>query len=226
MANKSKNGLGSLRYVQIDKDNSAIVIAVAAAAACLIFSLVAAQSLWKQASYNRRVISKKEQTRDTLETNIANLANLEDSYKTFVSTPTNIIDGSSSGSGDRDGDNAKIILDSLPSVYDFPGMLTGFNKVLNTGEFGQVKINAEDDEVSQKNNKTPTLVEIPLNMSAQGSLDATQAFLKRLDNSIRPVKVNTVNFAGDSSGQLVITIDGNTFYQPKKQFEVKTEVVK
>lgn len=226
MASKKSLGIGSLRHIQIDKDNTYIVAAVAAAAACLVFAVISAQALWKQASYNRRVITKKEQARDILIQNKNNLNQLKNSYLAFVQNPTNIIEGSSTGSGNNDGDNAKIILDAMPSVYDFPGMITGFNKVINTGEFNKVTINAKDDELSQKANTTPGVVELPISFSAESKYEATQAFLTRLNSSIRPVKAKTINFSGDTGGDMTVTVEGLTYYQPKKVFDVKTETVK
>jgi hypothetical protein len=226
MANKKSLGIGSLRHMQIDKDNTYIVVAVAAAAACLIFALVSAQALWKQASYNRRVITKKEATRDILIENKSNLTQLKDSYKAFVENPTNILEGSSTGTGNNDGDNAKIILDAMPSVYDFPGMITGFNKILNTGEFNKITITASDEEVNQKANTTPGVVELPISFTVESKAEATQAFLTRLNSSIRPVKARSINFSGEAGGDMTVTFEGYTYYQPKKVFDVTTETVK
>ncbi len=225
MASKKSSGIGSLRHIQIDKDNSYIVIAVAAAAACLIFSLVAAQSLWKQAGYNSRVISKMEGTKTTMEGNVTNLKQLEQAYQAFVQSPTNVIEGTATGQGDRDGDNSKIVLDAMPSVYDFPGTMTGLNKILNTGEFGETKISATDDELSQKSNTVSQITELPINFSGAGNVDVVQSFLQRLDNSIRPVKLSTVNFSGSSETELTVNVSGFIYYQPKKEFQVKSEVV-
>ena len=226
MASKKSLGIGSLRHMQIDKDNTYIVVAVAAAAACLVFALVSAQALWKQASYNRRVIEKKETTRDILIENKSSLTQLKDSYKAFVESPTNILEGSSTGTGNNDGDNAKIILDAMPSVYDFPGMITGFNKILNTGEFNKITITATDDELNQKANTIPGVVELPISFTIESKAEAAQAFLTRLNSSIRPVKAKTISFSGDTGGDMTITFDGYTYYQPKKVFDVTEEVVK
>lgn len=226
MGTKKGLGAGSLRRVQIDKDNTYIFVAVASAAACLIFSLVATQALWKQAGYNNRVKKEMETTRNILRTNLSNLESLESSYKAFVEQPTNIIGGSSTGTGDRDGDNAKITLDAMPSVYDYPGMVTGFNKVLNTHEFGDVAITATDDEIAQKANTTPQAVEIPVSFSGSGDFNAAQAFLKRLNNMIRPIKVSSLAFSGSSEGNITVSVQASTNYQPKKHFQVTTKEVK
>ncbi len=216
----------SLRHIQIDKSNTIIVVATAAAAACLVFSLVATQTLWKQSRYNAKVISKMETTRDTLKQNIDSLDQLGTSYETFVGETTNIIGGVSGGSGDRDGDNAKITLDALPSVYDFPGTISGFNKLLINRGFSNPEITGSDQEVTEAINTNPDIVEVPLQFAASGNSLAIQELVTLLDNSIRPVRVDSMSFSGESNGGgLSVDIEARTYYQPKKNFQVKSEKV-
>jgi hypothetical protein len=220
----AKQGLSS-RHLQIDKANSTMFLLIAVASVSLVFSLMAAQSLWKQASYNRKVIQAKEATLQQVESNIQALGPLEDSYEAFVQQPENIIGGSSTGTGDRDGDNAKITLDALPSVYDFPGTISGFNKVFNSGVYGTVEMTGTDDELNQQTNVVPEIVDIPINFTATGDVQKMQELISLMDRSIRPISIQQLTFSGDSSGALELTIAGTTYYQPKKNFEVKTEVV-
>jgi hypothetical protein len=216
----------SLRHIQVDKANTLMVIVIAGAAACLIFSLVAVQSLWKQARYNSKVISKKEKTVKQLNSNVKSLGQLKTSYEAFVREPNNIIGGSSVGTGDKDGDNAKITLDAMPSVYDFPGSVSGFNKAFGGLGLKNLQITGIDDEVNQQNNNKPDLVEVPLSISSEGTLSSTAQLLSEFDKSIRPISVKKISFAGNSDGELKTSIDFITYYQPKKKFDVKTEVVK
>lgn len=222
MSNKNKV---SLRYIQIDKSNATIVIVIAVAAACTVFSIVALRALWGQASYNKRVIKAKESTVKRLDANIASLDSLKNSYQTFVNEPVNVIGGSASGNGDRDGDNAKITLDSMPSVYDFPGTISGINKVISGRGVDKINITGKDDEVA-KSSAQGSISPVPLSISAEGSPEGIQDFLKVLDLSIRPMNVKTVSLTGDETGKLTATVELDTYYQPKKKFEVKTEVIK
>ncbi|MCA9332313.1 hypothetical protein KDA00_00365 [Candidatus Saccharibacteria bacterium] len=215
----------SLRHLQIDKSNSTILMATAAAAATLIFSLVALQSLWSQARYNVKVIKAKEQTVKQLKQNVSSLDELISSYESFVAEPTNIIGGSSTGEGDRDGDNAKIILDSMPSVYDFPGTITGFTKIVTGKGFTPETPTGTDEEVTQSINTDPQVVEVPIVFGARGSVEAIQEFVTLLERSVRPVNIRVINFSGDETG-LTATAETKTYYQPKKEFQVTTEVVK
>lgn len=223
MPNKSKI---SLRHVQIDKSNALVVTFIAIAAACLVFSLVSVSALWDQANYNKRVIKAKENTVSQVNANIQSIESLKNSYQVFIGEPTNVIGGVATGTGDRDGDNAKITLDAMPSVYDFPGTISGFSKVLNGRSFTDLSITGTDEEASKAASTDVSVTPVPLQVSAIGSIEATQELLKILDLSIRPVKAKTVSFTGESTGQLTVSVDLETYYQPKKEFEVKTEVVK
>ncbi len=223
MSNKTKL---SFKQVQIDKTNTVVVATIAVASACLVFSIIATKALWGQASYNKKVITAKESTVRQLEANIASINDLNKSYRAFVAEPTNIIGGSSTGTGDRDGDNAKITLDSLPSVYDFPGTISGINKILITTGVVDININGTDQEVENAAKENTAITSIPLTISAGGNLESTQSLLTALDQSIRPMNVNSIEYSTDSNGELTVTVKLDTWYQPKKKFEVKTEVVR
>ena len=119
----------SAKHLQINKANSNMVIIIAVAAFVVVFSLVASRALLEKSSYQRRVIAAKQKASNQLKANVEASKSLQASYKTFVSNPNNIIGGNPSGSGDNDGDNAKITLDALPSQYDFPALTSSLEKI-------------------------------------------------------------------------------------------------
>ena len=115
----------------ISKASSTMVVATAVAAFIFIFSAVASKALFSQAAYQNKVIAKKKQALATLKADISAVDNLNNSYKTFIGTPTNVLGGNPTGTGDQDGDNAKIVLDALPSKYDFPALTTSLEKLIS-----------------------------------------------------------------------------------------------
>jgi hypothetical protein len=108
----------------ISKANSTMVIATGIAAFVFVFSAVASKALFSQASYQNRVITQKKKALSTLNGDISAVSTLKSSYKSFIGTPRNVLGGNPTGTGDQDGDNAKIVLDALPSKYDFPALAT------------------------------------------------------------------------------------------------------
>src|SRR3982751_3574674 len=91
----------------ITKANSRMVAATASAAFVLIFCLVASKALWSQASYQNRIISAKKDAVKQLKADLNARDTLVDSYKTFVGTSQNVLGGNPTGTGDKDGNNAK-----------------------------------------------------------------------------------------------------------------------
>jgi len=217
----------SLKRVQISKANSTMVIATAIAAFVLTFTIIAGRALLNKRAYQAKVINAKEKAVDQLEANIKTTNTLANSYKAFIGTSANVIGGNPAGSGDRDGDNAKIVLDALPSQYDFPALTSSLEKVALDNGYKINSINGTDDEVVQKGNKesiNPTPIAIPFQMSVTTNLVGAKNLLSLLERSIRPVRINTVNMSGNN-GDLDVVITADTYYQPQKSLNIETKVV-
>src|SRR5689334_3551565 len=103
----------SNKRFQIDKANATMVVVTAASSFIVMFSLVASNALLSQRNYQSRVIAQKEKARNTLKNNIAASKTLINSYRAFIGTSQNVIGGDPNGQGDRDGNNAQIVLDAL-----------------------------------------------------------------------------------------------------------------
>jgi hypothetical protein len=218
----------STKRLQINQANVTIVIATSIAAFVTIFSLVAARALISQYSYQSKVIAKKEVAKMQLQANIVAVNSLLNSYQQFVSQPDNIIGGTATGQGDRDGDNARIILDALPSKYDFPAVATSIEKLVTERNAKIVKITGTDDEVNQQateSSATPEPVEIPFEVGAESNYQTAQDLIGVFERSIRPVKLTGLTLAGKDS-TLTLTLKAKTYYQPEKALSIKSEVVK
>ncbi len=212
----------------ITKANGTIVVSTAIAAFVIVFCGIASKTLISQASYQGRVISAKKKALSTLKSDLNARDSLVASYKSFVGTPQNVLGGNPSGSGDKDGDNAKIVLDALPSKYDFPALATSLEKLVNAQGLTIMSINGTDEELTQAANQTsaePQPVAMPFQVQVAGSYDSIRAFVSDLERSIRPFQVNKVELSG-SEGSMTATIDAETYYQPGKGLNINTEVVK
>ena len=216
----------STKRLQVDRANVIIVSVVAVACFVVVFSLVASKTLLDQLSYQNRVIDKKEVAKRELIASADARDKLVEQYKSFVGSESNIIGGFANGTSDRDGDNAKIVLDALPSKYDYPALATSLEKLMLGSNLEISSIGGTDDELNQSaQTGTPTPVDIPFTLSFNGDTDATQDFLGVLQRSIRPIQIQQITFSG-SEGRLATTITAKTYYQPEKTFQVKKEVVK
>lgn len=219
----------STKHIAISKANTQMVAVVAVASFLTVFSLVASYSLWGQKGYQSRVITAKEKASKQLQANITAVDSLVSSYKTFVTTDPNVIGGSVTGKSDNDGDNAKIILDALPSKYDFPALTSSLEKVLDERNLKVTSITGTDDEVAQSSTEgsaTPEAVSMPFAFSiSNAKYSSVQDLIDALEHSIRPIQVDSLVLAG-ASNDLQLTVNAHTYYQPEKQLTITKKVVR
>ena len=218
----------STKRVLIDKANARIVVFVSVAAFILVFSLVATKTLVSQAAYQNRVISKKRAAVNQLKTDISATGQLKTAYQAFTGTTQNVLGGNPAGTGPKDGDNAKVVLDALPSSYDFPGLTTSLETLLGQQGVTIDSIAGTDDEVAQSGNQSsinPQPVQIPFTVVVEGNYDGVQNVIKAFESSIRPIQLQQIQIAGGKD-KLTLTITAQTYYQPAKSLNIKKEVVK
>jgi hypothetical protein len=218
----------STKRIQIDKANARIVAYVGVAAFILVFSLVATKTLFSQATYQNHVISKKRAAVTQLKTDISATGQLKTSYQGFVDTAQNVLGGDPKGTGPKDGDNAKIVLDALPSSYDFPGLQASLEALLASQNVKIDSMTGTDDEVAQSGNQssvTPQPVQIPFSVTVEGDYTGIQNVITAFEKSIRPMQIQTLGIAGNQS-KLTLTITAQTYYQPAKSLNINKEVVK
>jgi len=217
----------SNKRLQINKNNATVVLVVAITSFVTVFSLVASRALLSQRAYQSRVISQKKIAVKQLKDNNKAARDLASSYKTFVSPAENKIGGSSTGTGDKDGDNAKIVLDALPSKYDFPAVATSLEKLIASKNIKIVGIDGVDDEIKQSTTKDlkPTPVEMIFQINVNANYNTIQSLSETFESSIRPIQISQMEFTG-SDDKLIVAIDGKTYYQPEKIVKITTKVIK
>ncbi len=218
----------STKRILIDRASRTLVIATAIAAFVVVFSLFACKALLSQRAYQAKVIGGKEKAVAQLKTNIDSVSKLVSAYQDFVAPAANVLGGDPKGAGDKDGDNAKIVLDALPSKYDFPALATSLAKIMSDGGFAASGIAGKDDEVNQSQQtaqSNPQPIEIPFQLSVSGPFDKIKTLIDTLEHSIRPFQINKLDMSG-SDDNLSVGIDAKTYYLPEKTLNIQKEVVK
>lgn len=211
----------------INKANSNMVAAVAIAGFVIVFALIASRALWSQRGYQSRVISDKQLAVKNLNTNQQTVKKLAESYHVFISTPDNVIGGNPNGGGDKDGDNAKIVLDALPSKYDFPAFITSVEKLLKINNYSLKTIGGTDDEVAQKNSESKDPVEIPFQFTSDiGGYGNVKELLGTLEKSIRPIKIKKISLSGAGGSLIETDVEAVSYYQATKGITITKKVVK
>ncbi len=220
-------GLTSGKRDLIDKTNATVVMIVSAAVFLAAFSAVATKTFINQAAYQNRVIEKKRIARDQLKEDIDNAKKLKKSYLSFVDTTKNAIGGDRFGVGQQDGDNAKIVLDALPSSYDFPALPTSIEALVASQNVKISSITGTDDEVAQAQNAsstTPQPIAMPFEFSVVSDYEGVQRVINALERSIRPMKISELDIVSEQK-ELTLTIKAQTFFQPAKSLNIDKKVV-
>lgn len=219
----------STKRLAISRANTQMVAIAAVAAFVTIFCLFAARALLSQYSYQLRVTKAETTANNQLKKNISTYAQLLNSYQAFNSQPTNAIGGSSTGSGNNAGTNATIVLDALPSSYDFPALASSLEKILVGNNFSVTNITGTDDQLTEGSNNSspnPQPVAMPFSFTVSNATYASvQQLMVTLEESIRPIQVDSIMLSG-ASNNMTLTVNAHTFYQPAKNLGIKTEVIK
>lgn len=208
----------SSKRLQIDKDQARIVTMLAISSAILVFSLVASRTLISKMLHQNRVIAAEETALEQLNTNIEELDKLQSAYRTFEDSPESVL----GNSGEK---NSKVILDALPSKYDFAALLTSIEQILLAGDYEILGITGVDQELEvEQISSTPEPIEIPLTISINTNYVGAQTFLDSLSRSIRPFNIKTLLLTGGDDN-LTVTVDLVTYYQPETNLDIQTEVI-
>jgi len=207
----------SIKHLQIDKANSLMLIAAAVTTAMVVFSAIAVNAFYKQIKYQNKVIGLRNKANKQLETNIKSVNLLMNSYQAFEGSGESVI-----GTADK---NSKVVLNALPSKYDFPALATSLQGIIAGSGTSTVSITGTDAEATAKQDSaTPVPIEIPFTFSAKGNYANIQKLIVDLQRSIRPMQIVMLSFSG-SDDILQVDITGKTYYQPEKTLGIQQSVV-
>jgi len=217
---------------QIEKAQNSLFFIVIAATVITVFCLVSAKSLLSQGNYQRKVIDQRNKAVKQLRDNTTAARQLEDQYNNVFenSGPINIIGGkndSSAGAVPPDGDNARIVLDALPSSYDFPALVTSLTKILQADSISNPSVGGSDDvvSVSASPSATPQPVNIDVPIGGTASYANLLKLMADLQRSIRPYDITNMSVSG-TPDSMTFSFTMNSYFQPGKTLDITTETVK
>ena len=123
--------------------------------------------------------------------------------------------------------NSKLVLDALPSKYDFPALATSLEKVLTDGGYAITGLTGTDNEatVSQDRSNEPVPVDMPFSLGVIGPYDLVKNVVNDLERSIRPITVDLLEVTGTST-ETRVSIQARTYYQPGRSIYYNTKEVK
>lgn len=220
MKSKGKGLNVSTKHLQIKKASSVVFLTVAAASVVVSFSIVFLNILWGTSQFNAKVQDKQEETRDTLIDNLEVAPKLQQSFNNLE------IGGELIPGQQNDKKNSEVVLDALPSKFDYPALVSSINNLAKTTSVSLSSVQGTDigEEAAQTSN-SPEPVEIPITVEVEGPYDSIKKFLQGIENSIRPLNVINMNLSGTDKN-LRATVVLNTYYQPAVNLNVESEEVR
>lgn len=212
----------SVKHLQIDKNQSTMLGIIVGAVVITVFSLFATKALVSKGLYQRRALHERRLVVDQLKKNYDAATALFNQYKIFAQQDPNILGGAIDGNGSKNGDNARIVLDALPSSYDAPALATSLEKVLVGRAVSIDTISVTDDpttnsDIAQAN---PQAKPITFSFGGTSTYQNSKLLLQDFEHSIRPFDVNTLEISG-SDTNLKMTIGMTTYFQPAKSLDLK-----
>jgi len=207
----------SSKHIQVDKNYAKMVGAIAFAAAIVIFCLVLSNTLVTQIKYQNKVIGLRDKAAKQLKTNVDTAGKLVVAYEAFDSAGESVI-----ATNDK---NSKIVLDALPSKYDFPALATSLEYLVQkSGLQMRGIVGSDNNAAAEQDSVAPKTIEIPFELTVSGDFTNAQKLVSNLEHSIRPFYISGMTINGSDSS-LTVVIKGITYYQPGKKLEIKQTVI-
>lgn len=195
----------------IENAGSRMFIAVIIASIIVSICFVLFKSLWDLRSFNSRVISERSSALMTLESNVEAVDKLELSAKAL---------------DEGDEINSQVVLDALPSKYDFPALFTSIAALAEEGKVDLKDFSGKDETQNAIESEIdPEPVQIPFTLSVEGSYEKITDFLETLEKTIRPMNINSIDLSGSNKAMLA-KIELHTYYQPKVDVTLETKTVR
>jgi Tfp pilus assembly protein PilO len=223
----AKTGI-SIKHIGVSKANAQMVTTAAAAAFIVVFCLVASDHLWGIKNFQSRLMAAEKTADSHLKIDITAERTLQSSYYKFVQKNPTLLGAPLVNNPQLIYNNATVILDALPSQYDFPALTTTIQKLLQINNLNVTSIGGQDQSATMSNAalSNPQPIEIPFSFTVTGaSYSSVQQLFQVLQASIRPIQIDSMQISGSDSN-MTLNINAHTYYQPQKKFNISTETIK
>jgi hypothetical protein len=216
----------SFKQLALSKANTQMVAVTAIAAFITVLCLGAANYFMGISSYQAKIITADKLADNHLRSDVVAKNQLVSDYRKFGSANPNIL-GTPNQSGSYIYNNATIILNALPSQYDFPALISSIQALLQKDNFNVTSIGGTDNSASVSNapSNSPQPVSIPFSFSiTNANYQQVQQLFTQMQEAIQPLQVENVILSGTDS-DMTVTVNAQTYFQPAKEFKIGTETI-
>lgn len=226
------SGVSLRKRQQIDTSNRTMFLWVAGASVLVAFALVACIFVVQKGMFNEKVLMKKGETASILEDNL-------DNAKSLNRAVNNLRGDRNIGkvpSSTANSNNLDKILDALPYEGDAVALGSSLQTtLLSSAALESLTVdNVSPDGISNASSGvdptalTPIGNAEPISFSFKmtGSDTELKETFEKLNRSIRPIKVLSMQLQAAGDNKVAATVLAVTYYQPLTKFELKEETVK
>jgi hypothetical protein len=217
---------GMRKRQQIDHSSRAMFLWVAGASVIVAFALVSAIFIFQNIIFKEKILNAKNETASRLSQNIQISEELNQEIKLLqgnralgqISSPTQKTNNLDKIFAALPYDNDEIAVgSSLEST-----LLTGLNiENLSVGEQASVTETIAPSEGTATNAQS-----ISFGFKASGTEEQLKGLFTKLNRSIRPITINSLQIEPAGDNRLTATVSASTFYQSPTKFELTKKVIK
>lgn len=229
MAASTNNTAAIRKRAQISKANRTMFIWIALSSAIVGASLVVSFFLFQNLIYNEKVLFAKQETVNTLNTNNANVPELQNQ---ILILDTN--QALASVKANEDDQAIQVVLDALPADANSLALGASLQSKLLTGVSGLTVDSLQIDPVvgveSLENGRIESgaggVTEniISFRFTVTGSQNALRKVLQNLERSIRQIDLSSMRIESQGKKQ-TLTVQGKAYYEPARTVELEDKVV-
>lgn len=223
---------------QIANANRMMFVWVAAVSALVGVAVVVSIFLLQKAWFNEKVLAEKSKTASTLVKNNQVINDLKDQVRVL-----NTNEALKSVMAPGETQPVQVVLDALPAEANSSAFGSSLQEKflndpaltiesLNVDPVAGVESQSEDANVQDasgtSDSTTANQNQITFRFSVSTDVNnasALKSLLQKLERSIRAIDIGTLSIETQGN-RLVLTVDGNAFYEPAKTVELKDKTVK
>ena len=214
---------------QIHSNNKQLFLWVAGASVIVAFAIVATIFLSKQLLFNEKVLSEKDVSVNDLTKSLQNAKVLNENINNLASDRN--LKLARSGSTES---NLDVVIDALPYDGDLINLGASLQNVIITGisidslgvSDSAIAVDPSAGVAAESAVTIGSSQPLQFTFKATGTVEEVQKFFDRLNHSIRPIKVVNMQLESAGAGKISVNVSAETYYQPKKSFELTEKVVK
>lgn len=201
------------KKAKIKQSSKTVFVTTMIASVIVAFSLSFMNALYGQWRFNERLHAEKELVRNQLEENVENARLLKQSFTTLENAGPIIPD-------QNNRPNSTVILDALPSRYDFPALITSMGVLADQSSVALDSFSGDDEEVDAiESSVNPDPQEVTYSVSVRGDYANILAFMTNVERSIRPITIERLSLSG-STTDMTATFAMITYYQPTVDLDI------